>query len=250
MRNQAVLLFLSSILWAMPPVNAQDTGAQVAATVGGIEVQLPVPAGFQEASNRSPPMRAAMESLIPTGYRLLTYFVPDAYPEPTASNGFAAPTRYVIVQTHRDIETLSVSAGTMAEVKRMQRSQAEAVFADAAPLVATLTEEMSGKLREQTGRLDLSINVGQLVPLKIFDERPNSISLLAMSKVFLKSDQGTRERLLVAANTTLSLGGKIVYVAVVSSYRDAADLDWVQTQTVQWLASLEALSPPVTSPPG
>ena len=233
-----ILLVLLTLLWAGPAAHAQAGAPVRRVMVGPVEVELPTPRGFVEAADLSPALRQYGETATPPGNRLLAFFVPTADTMAAMNNGSPGLRRYVMVQTLRQAERDVITAQGMSEVKEQLRTQYKSTIVAMQPQVDAFMATTSQKLGAQAGRPELSIKVGESIPLEIFDERATSISMAVLSKVNVSTAAVIREIPLVVAMTTMTIQGKLVYVFVYAVYDGPADLEWARAATLEWLSSL------------
>ena len=237
MRFGATALLLSALMLFAPLAPAQTTVSRYAASVGGTEIALPIPPGFDEAGARAPGVRQLGSNFTPASNRLLAMFVSEADLRAAESSRPPALRRYFLVQTLRSAEAQTITADSFAPVKRVLRTQFDAVLASARPQINAEAASASSKTGEQIGRPDLSVKIGEIVPLGIFDERPSSISVALMTKVAIKTGSIDQEVPLAMALTTLVLNSRVVYFYAYSYYESDADLDWIRSATGDWLAA-------------
>jgi hypothetical protein len=238
MPSLRTLFVVLSLLCLLPAAFAQSAVPAFQAMVGPAEVQIPSPAGFNEASAMAPSLRQLGETNTPPSNRLLAFFVADADLKRVADNERPSLSRYFMVQTLRSTERDVISTQGMREVKDLLRTQYKSVLSKAQPQIESHLAAVSQKLGAQAGRPELNIKVGELLPLDIFDERTHSISFAALSKVTLTTDAVTREVPLVVAMTTLTVRGKLLYFYAYSVYDGPDDVAWARTATTEWLSSL------------
>lgn len=238
MNSFRTLILFAALLCAHTAGYAQTEAPPHVVSVGATELRLPVPAGFVEAARAMPKVRQLGETMTPPGNRLLAFFVKASGPDAGASDPASLLHRYMMVQTLRSAERTVLSKRGIEEVKAELRAQYKTVYAQLQPKIQSDLDAASQKVGAQAGRPELSVKVGEFVPLDIFDERPQSISFAALTKVTAKTALATQEVPLVIAMTTLVLDGKLLYFYAYSVYDGAADLAWVRSATTEWLAAL------------
>jgi len=240
MKRLLALALVSTIAAAHAQAPASATAASLSSvrtSIGPTEVVLPVPSGFSDPGDKVPKLRQFFEKLTPPTNRLLALFVSDADLRTLASGKESPMRRYFMVQTYRAAERDTLTVKGFAEVKDTLRAQYKTMLKSAKPQIDSLIADASRDLAKQAGRPDMTLKVGEMLPLEIFSETQDSISLSALSKVRFETASVTREIPLVMAMTTLTLRGKIAYFYVYSVYDSAADIEWTRQQTRSWLAA-------------
>jgi hypothetical protein len=232
------LITALSLFCLTASVPAQAPPSFHAARVGPVEVQLPVPAGFSEATSLSPRLRELGETFTPPSNRLLAFYLSNGDLKLLANAEPPVMDRYFMIQTLRATERDVISLQDMTAAKNILRNQHKSTLARLQPLMDAHMAAASKKLGSQVGAPELSIKAGEVLPLEIFDERSNSLSWVMLNKIAVNTGTLTREIPLVVAMTTMTMRGKLVYFFVYSHYNGQADIDWARAATMEWLASL------------
>jgi len=110
---------------------------RVVEKVGGVEIALPVPAGFAIA--RGADLISMAELLTPFPMRPLAFFVEEADMRARDIGQPMLMRRYVIVQTVSQLEALTLGPPEIASLKASVRQQSPAVFDEGANSIAVMT---------------------------------------------------------------------------------------------------------------
>lgn len=229
-------LFLTSAI----NINVNAAGVSTVAKIGSVPISLPIPRTFIEPSAGVPEVRALGETITPPTNRLLTILVPGRYETQIRSGNIPELDRYFLVQTPRKNEASSWTTADFSKLKIILRGQHQQILNRATPQIQRLIDST---LQDKSLAHDPSVTdlrVGEISVQEIFDEKSNSISLLALTKYTVRSGDKIQEQPMAMAYTTLLIKGKIVFLYAYSYLRSPADIDWVRTQTKIWLSQVGA----------
>lgn len=233
MRRLLTLLALAAPLWLLPP--AAWAEASVQTPVGLALVEMPVPEGFADGLRGLPPMRQLAERMTPPSNRLLALFVSEADRQRLDAGQSPVLERYFMAQTLRQAENETLGLADFGNVREMLRTQYQTMFKSLAPAFQQMLDQAAGSLQRAAGLDTLSLKIGEMQGLEIFDDRPSSISLLAVTKYAVQANGRTEEIPMAIGITTAVLKRKLVYFYAYSTYRAPADLDFVRKSTLAWL---------------
>jgi hypothetical protein len=232
------VLVALALMLVQAVVQAQSDAAPHRVTVGPAEVLLPLPVGFAEASTDAPALWRTGELLTPPSNRLLAFFVSAGDLQRVVAGQAPDMRRYFMVQTFRAAERDTFTDKGFAEIKDVLRSQYKTALQQVPLQTKEHLDAASRQLGKQAGRPELTLKVGEMLPLEVFDERATSLSIAALSKVVINTDAVVREIPLAMAMTTLAARGKIVYFYAYSVYDSPQDIAWCRQVTLDWLAEL------------
>jgi hypothetical protein len=224
--------FSFALLAAALPLHAAEAHA---ANVGATRLELPVPDGFVDPSTTVPALKTLGERLTPNTNRLLAIFVAEADAKLAARNEPPPLKRYFMVQTWRQMETAKMSIADFDQVKSLMRQQYQSLLAEHSAAAQSHLDTAARTIGQEAGIDKLSLKLGELQGLEIFDERASSISLLAMSLMSVQANDKTLQRPMAMGITTARIKGKLIYFYAYSVYESAQDLDWIRTVTKDWL---------------
>jgi hypothetical protein len=238
MRLLSRILTLGASLIVMHSASFSAESA-VTERVGSTSVSLPTPPGFTEASGPAPGFRRLGETMTPPTNRLLAVFLSDGDIVRAAAGKPPELIRYFMVQTLRHTEGMVLTPADFAQVRDLLRTQYKELLHRAKPGFQGELDRMAGEFGKQAGASDLSLKLGEMTALEVFDDRPQSISLLALTKYVVHAAGKTEEAPVAMSMTTAILKGKVVYLYAYSRYRSAADIEWVRSEMSAWSARVQ-----------
>ena len=211
--------------------------------VGPTRLSLPIPDGYEEATQVAPALRQFGERLAPPVNRVLAYFVStDDVRALRASASGAEFKRYFLVETLRQAEQSDISPAEFSQAQTIIRDQYKHMLPDAAKAMKPQIDSLANELRESSGGKISGLKVGELRGLDIFIDDPQAISLLAVTKVTVQTQDTSTEVPMALALNTVLVGGKLVYLYVYTRYAGDRDLDWARAQSKVWLDQAAALN--------
>jgi hypothetical protein len=210
--------------------------------VGDTRIVLPVPAGFVEPSIVAPGFRTLGEQMTARSNRLLALFVAEEDLRATAERRPPAMLRYFMVQTLRAAEAERVGAADFALAKTLLREQYQQMLSRLQPDIQGQLDRASQRVGEQAGLDKFALKLGELRALEVFDEQPQSISLLALSLLSVSAGEQTRQVPIAMGTTTLVVKDKLVYFFAYARYESDADLEWLRQVTRDWLPKVVQLN--------
>lgn len=205
------------------------------AYVGATRVALPVPAGFVEPSIVAPGFRTMGEQMTARTNRLLALFVAEDDLRAAAERRAPEMRRYFMVQTLRAAEGQRIGAADFGEAKKLLREQYQQMLTALRPAIQGQIDQASQRLGAQVGIDGFGLKLGELRALEVFDEQPQSISLLAMSLLSVAAGDRTLEVPVAMGTTTLVVKDKLLYFFAYARYESDADLEWLRQATREWL---------------
>lgn len=229
MKRLAAALLLA-LAWA-GAVHAEETTAYV----GDTRVALPVPAGFVEPSIVAPGFRTMGEQMTARSNRLLALFIAEDDLRAATERRAPAMRRYFMVQTLRAAEGQRIGTADFGQAKKLLREQYQQMLTSLQPAIQGQLDQASQRVGEQTGLDKFALKLGELRALEVFDEQPQSISLLAMSLLSVSAGDKTVEVPVAMGTTTLVVKDKLVYFFAYARYESDADLEWLRQATREWL---------------
>jgi hypothetical protein len=143
--------------------------------------------------------------------------------------------RYFMVQTLRKLEAATFTASDFEPVKTLLRQQYQSLLVNQSANVQSHLDAAARTIGKEAGIDKLSLKLGEMKGLDVFDEQPSSISLLAVTMITVQADGKTVQAPMAVGMTTATLKGKLVYFYAYSLYESAQDLEWIRTVTRDWL---------------
>ena len=234
-RLLSLLTLAAPLLLLAVPGRAAE--ANVHANIGLTLIELPVPAGYAEASRVLPQMRQLGERMTPRTNRLLAICLSTEDVALARAGQPPAMARYFMAQTLRQAESVAIPEAEFGHIKSLLREQYKRLLSSVGAS-ASVQAQLDGVVRDfgrDAGVEALSLKIGELKGLEVFDESAASISLLAATRFMVQDGERTQEVPMAMGITTATLKGKLVYFYAYSVYRSADDLEWVRSVTRQWL---------------
>jgi hypothetical protein len=226
-------LFLSNSAFAEP----------VQSTIGGVDIKLPVPAGFTNNSEDYPKVIKIFETMVPPANRALAFFISESDFKIFREGGNEGTlTRYFAVQTKRSSE-LKFDAQNDLDVMKsvLKKSQPELmkhVNKSIDALIADTEKKMIAVLDDPT----LTVKVGEVIPRGLFNETPTSISLAMLTRLSGVTRGKVDDDLIAIVITFVVLKGKLVFFGAYGKYASQADMDWLVNASQQWAAEATSVN--------
>jgi uncharacterized protein (DUF4415 family) len=130
-------LFVAFVMALAAPASAHAAPDRVTESVGGVDVALPVPAGYVVA--RGSDLIAMAELLTPMPMRLVALFIDERDMRLRDTGQAMQMQRYFMVQTVRQFEALTLGDAEIASLKANVRQQSPSVFDEGANSIGVLT---------------------------------------------------------------------------------------------------------------
>lgn len=240
-------LFAAAFAWmvsgavlAQLPVAGPPAQRSELARIGGVMLALPVPAGFTQVP-QDHPLAKFGERITAPGNRLLAYFVTDADLRGfgRAEHGFE---RYFMAQTNIAVEERIIPATEFAQLKTLLRTQQAELLKRLAPKTAEIARGIGENLSRDTGA-QVELQIGEIVPLGIYDEGADHVTFGTMSKVQAQvAGKGTSGTIL-CVSTVARVRGKLVFFYTYASYKGPSDLEWGKQVSKTWTTQFLTLNP-------
>jgi hypothetical protein len=239
--------WLAAVLaWAFPvallaqvPAAAGQPKTELA-NIGGTMLSLPVPAGFVQV----PPghMLATFgERITAPGNRLLGYFVleNDLKRFGRSETGFE---RYFMVQTNQAVEGRVIPPEDFVQLRNLLRTQQAELLKRLAPKTAEIARDIGQNLTRDVG-MQVQLQIGEIVPLGIYEEAADHITFGTMSKVQAQVAGRDSAGTVLCVSTVARARGKLVFFYTYALYKGPADVEWAKQQARNWTTQFARLNP-------
>ena len=143
--------------------------------------------------------------------------------------------RYFMAQTLRQAEGMLIAQDQFDQVRATLRDQYRSLLSQIGPQVQGQLDATARDMGREAGVESLSLKIGELKGLEVFDDRPGSISLLAATRYVVELEGSKKETPMAMSITTAIFKGRLVYFYAYAVVQGAADLDWLRTVTRDWL---------------
>jgi hypothetical protein len=202
--------------------------------IGKVRIELPVPSGSVEITERLPAFRKIVESVVPEGNALIGLYAPEADVNAAAQSGVDLP-HYMMAQTARAAENLDVSAAdfeSLAEQSKVQLPLLEDVIDGAAK---DAIKKARDTLSAET-RTDMDMQLGETKILGAYAQEKDWLGLsLTMRVQAAGADETATSRTLVCAANTVRVRNRLLYLFVYAQYASDADKVWTERVSRDWI---------------
>ena len=191
------------------------------------------PRGFTLVdSSHADLQRMAEESTPPTN-RLLAQFARRSDLR-ARSQGKPAPfNRYFLAQTLRKIEDRLLSAADFAQLRSATKKQQSEIAAKLEPRLAEVSRTVEKRRSDDTGTA-VSLRIGDVVPLGIYQDSESFVSFGAMSRVRYQEGASTDDRTVVNVASILTVNGKLLFLYTYARFADPKDVEWARHASATW----------------
>lgn len=225
----ARLLALAALLAA-----SSALAATVKVTVGGQNLNLPLPPGFVDTATAAPQLKQLSEKQFTSeGSRLLVYGVEQAGLERMKQNQGLPMKRYLLVQVPRQIEGSSATTADFAELKKVLVQQ-NATLAKAESKLSALP---SGKLAALADDKAKQVQSGFPMNLGVLQDDARVFTTLTLSKFQTKAGKTGTVRVLTATSYVL-VKDKLLHFYLYADFDKGEDAEWLKETTLAWLNSV------------
>lgn len=223
MRIYSYLISLFVIL-TFSTANAQENNFQV--NIGDTQIQVQAPDGFYEATQTFPGAAYLAQTITPPTNRLLAMLLSKDDITNLQNNQNPEMKSYVLIQTLKAWEGLTISQKMFEEGKRQIKDQQHTMMQNAQKEVDKFIDNASKKMSEDTGT-KIDIKIGEQKPLGIFFESDDALGFNSLSYVQSTTEEGTFDDVIALSATLARVKGKIIYVYVYKAYKHHEDVDWI-----------------------
>jgi hypothetical protein len=201
------------------------------ANIGDLTIKLPIPPGYTEPSSDIPAFRSMGEKLTAKTNRLLAFYVSLPDFRTAAVGGEPALARYFMVQTLRAMESTPFDSTMLEVTKTMLKSQAGSIFKRAEAESQTTLDAYAKSIGDGQAKIKL----GEVTSLGIFDDQPNSMTLLGLTKLQVVRDGGQTELTILFATNFLRIKDRVVYYYAYTRYEGKEDIEWAAQASKAWV---------------
>jgi hypothetical protein len=213
------------------PAATKATWASYEAKVGDQTIKLPIPPGYTEPSSDMPAFRRMGEQLTAKTNRLMAFYVSLPDFRKAAVGGEPEMRQYFMVQTLRSMESARFDPTMLEVTKTMLKSQANSIFKTAETESQSTLDAYAKSIGDGQGKIKL----GEVTSLGVFDERPESMTLLGLSKLQVVRDGAQNEMTILFATNFLRLKDKVVYFYAYTRYNGKDDIEWAAESSKAWV---------------
>jgi hypothetical protein len=113
----------------------------------------------------------------------------------------------------------------------MLKSQASSIFKTAEAESQATLDSYAKSIGDGQGKIKL----GEVTSLGVFDERPESMTLLGLSKLQVVRDGAQTEITILFATNFLRLKDRVVYFYAYTRYNGKDDIEWAAESSKAWV---------------
>jgi hypothetical protein len=213
------------------PTVTKATWASYDAMVGDQALKLPIPPGYTEPSSDIPGFRQMGERLTAKTNRLMAFYVSLPDFRKAAVGGEPEMRQYFMVQTLRSMESTRFDPTMLEVTKTMLKSQASSIFKTAEAESQATLDSYAKSIGDGQGKIKL----GEVTSLGVFDERPESMTLLGLSKLQVVREGAQTEITILFATNFLRLKDRVVYFYAYTRYNGKDDIEWAAESSKAWV---------------
>ena len=205
-------------------------------TLGEVGIRVPPPDQCQRIDGLSSDYDSYMALWLPPDQILLAQYGYTEDVDAVRKGDFPLGTTGFNVQAVQSLESLTVSKHDFSGIKRIIRDE----FEDSLPpefqeamrqIEHNVSQALSGQIKQ-----GMSFEVEQTIPLGVFDETSDSISMSALVKAKWTGPMLMTDVSSVTATSACMLNtrGKVVYLYCRSTYEGQKTVDWTQSAVMTW----------------
>jgi len=199
-------------------------------------ISIPAYDGFVEISKISPDTLAMFEDMLPPTNNLHAFFVTASDSGKLLKSQSPELKRYLIVQTVKSLESVTLGARHFAELRSKLREEYESLFDQNKSKIDELAKKASQKVSNRISD-KFEMKVGEMLPLSINSETAYHISLSSLAKFLTSTAEDNTEFISAGTMSMVLLKGRVVYLNVFSTYNNIDDLKWTQSVAEKWTKS-------------
>ena len=218
-------------------------GETVTVYVANIPIALPAPEGFFRCDGKSTKVDRMQQSLIGASNRLLASFGSEDDLAQTLKDTYPKLERNFNAQSVKKFEEVSVTSAGFTDLKTTLRTSMDSTRQKLGDMFAEIESSASSTLsKDLQTRTDLK--VGEMIPLGVFDETPDSISFSMLTKYRLTAEDRGKpvEGVSIVAACALNLRNRVINLYCTSDYRDKRDIEWARSNVKKWRDEVLAMN--------
>jgi hypothetical protein len=220
-------------------------GEVAAVKIGGRTLRIPRPEGFLRYDGKSTQVDGMQASFAPASNRILAAYGEPADLQKAVADEFPRLSRSFNAQANWQYEDEALSQEEFATVKAALREQLEAVKSSAAGAMIDVEKSASSAVSQKLNAA-LNVKVGDVAPLGVFAETPESLCflLLVKSRVAGGPLEDSIDPNTATAGCVALVRDRLLYLYANSSYDGKTDADWAREQIVSWRDAVFAANAP------
>jgi hypothetical protein len=182
------------------------------------------------------------ESITPPHNRLVAYFVSDDDIKRELSGSAAELNTYFSAQVMRRLEYSSISTSQFSDLTRQVRATYQAgTQKPISSATLAISEELLNKQLKQAypdaGAID-KLRVGEAKSLGLFQDEPNHVGFLFMSRYSGKVNGRSFDYMMASAISYVLVKGRTLTLYTGRMYKSPDDMAWVNRSAKQWADAL------------
>ena len=173
------------------------------------------------------------EEATPPTNRLLGQFARRSDLKARSQGKLASFNRYFLAQTLRKIEDRIFSAADFAQLRSATKKQQAEILGKLEPRLADVTRDLEKRRSADTGSA-VSLKIGDVVPLGIYQDAESFVSFGAMSRIQYQGGGSADDRTVVNVASIMTVKGKILFLYTYARYTDSKDVEWARHASATW----------------
>jgi hypothetical protein len=213
--------------------------------IGGRTLRIPRPEGFLRYDGKSTEIDGMQASFGPASNRILAAFGEPADLQKAVGDQFPTLSRSFNAQANWQYEDAVLSPEEFATVKAALREQMEALKSGAAASMTEVEKSASSAVSNKLNA-NLSVKLGDVAPLGVFAETPESLCFLLLVKSRLAGGplEDSIDPNTATAGCIALVRDRLLYLYANSSYDGKPDAEWAREQIVIWRDAVLAANAP------
>jgi hypothetical protein len=207
-------------------------------TVGGRDLLVPNPAGFERGDGVKPDYDGIIESYIAATNRLLANFLIPEEVEMLRGTETPAAERTFNLQTLRKLENLNFGPSGTKSLLAQSRGEIQKQRNEIEKLTNSAVKAGNDKLKEAYDT-DLELSLSGTTILDFFEDSDTALGFSIVSN--LTVDKET-ERVITAAMMT-TVNSRLLYFYATSPFKTNTDREWAETHVKEWAQATLAANP-------
>jgi len=186
------------------------------------------PRGFVLVDATHADLQHLAEEATPPTNRLLGQFVRRSYLKARSQGKQASFNRYFLAQTLRKIEDRTFSAADFAQLRSATKKQQSDILGKLEPRLAEVRRDLE-KLRSPDTGSAVSLRIGDVVPLGVYQDAESFVSFGAMSRL-----QSADDRTVVNVACIAAVKGKVLFLYTYARFTGSKDVEWAKQASATW----------------
>lgn len=210
-------------------------------SVAGVSVNIPSPSGYTPVAQDMAALADMLKHFVaPTNDEFIT-FIPDSAAVQARKGEIPDLPRRFTVQTAKSMTRARPSASDFAQIKRVVKTQNDALIRKIKEQSATMVKQMNKGLKDEYD-VDLALSLSQIVPMPVHEETERTLSYSSLVKYEMTGPDGKPAPFVVAVTTSfVHVRQKVLFLY---TYAEESGLEWSRQAAQAWARAVLAANPP------